>query len=187
MKTKFMLVAVMAVASAVFAGNPNPKVAVINQKQTGTFKVIYEGVKAGKVKLNILDSKGAVVYAETMNNVSGFIRPVNFRGLAFGEYTIQIVDGTSTEATKVTYANESVAQNVHVAKTKEEGKYLVAASNFANETINVSIYDGDDKLVHTENVTVNGTIGLVFNLKEIQGTPTFEVSDASGAVKKIKY
>jgi len=186
MKTKFMLVAVIAmVASVAFATEPNAKVAVVSQKQTGTYKVIYNG--EGKVKLNIRNTAGETIFAETINTTKGFIRPVNFAGLEFGEYTIEIADAAGKQIQKIQYQAETIAKNVHVAKIGEDGKYLLAVAGKEAEQINVKIFDGENNLVHDKNITVNGNLGLVYNLKQVSGTPTFEVTDNAGVVKTIKY
>lgn len=189
MKTKSILIAALAmVASVAFATEPTSKVVVINQKQAGTYKVIYEGAQQGKVKMNIRNSSGETVFTETINGLNGFIRPVNFSGLEFGEYTIEIADAAGKQTQTVNYQNTAVvAKNVHVAKIGAEAKYLLAVANPGSEQINVKIFDGENNLVHNETVTVNGSLGLVYNLKEVAGTPTFQVSDNSGAVKTIKY
>jgi hypothetical protein len=186
MKTKSMLVAVIAmVASVAFATEPNPKVAVVGQKQSGTYKVIYGG--EGKVKMNIRNSAGETLFTETITSSNGFIRPVNFSGLEFGEYTIEIADAAGKQVQKVQYQSAAIAKDIHVAKINEEGKYLLAVANKNAEKINVKIFDGENNLVHNENVTVNGSLGLVYNLKQISGTPTFEVTDNTGAVKTVQY
>ncbi len=55
MKTKLMVSALLLVALvtgiAVAADPVGPKVVIVNQKESGVFKVIYEGVKAGRVNL----------------------------------------------------------------------------------------------------------------------------------------
>jgi len=188
MNTKSMLVAAIAmVASVAFATEPNPKVVVIGQKQSGTYKVIYEGAKQGKVKMNIRNSAGETLFTETIASSNGFIRPVNFTGLEFGEYTIEIADAAGKQIQKVQYQSAAVAKNVHVAKVNGEGKYLLAVANKNAEQINVKIFDGENNLVHDQNVTVNGNLGLVYNLKQISGAPTFEVTDNTGVVKTVKY
>jgi len=186
MKTKFMLVAVIAmVASVAFATEPNAKVAVVGQKQAGTYKVIYNG--EGKVKMSIFDDKGEVIFMETISTTKGFVRPVNFSGLAFGEYTIEIADASGKQIQKIQYIGTEAAKNVHVAKLSENGKYLFTVSNKKSELINVRIFDGENNLIHDQNLTVNGDLGLVYNLKQVSGTPTFEVTDNTGVVKTVRY
>jgi len=187
MKTKSILIVAIALVSSVAFAQTSPKVAVISQKQSGTFKVIYEGSTQGKVKMNIRNSSGETVFTETINGLTGFIRPVNFTGLKFGEYTIEIADAVGKQSQVVNYQSPVFAKNVHVAKVGTEGKYLLAVANPGTEKINVKIFDGENNMVHDETVIVNGSLGLVYNLKQVAGAPTFEVTDNSGAVKTIQY
>ena len=189
MKAKLMLVAVVMLVSIVtFGKDPvTPRLVVVNQKSTGVFKVIYEGENKAEVKLNIIDAKGSVVFTETLKSVDGFIRPVNFTGMKPGQYTIEVVDANGKQVQTVSYKNETSITNVHVAKIAEEGKYLLAVANAAAEEINVKIFDGFNNLVHDENMQVSGSLGLVYNLQKVVGTPTFEVTDKTGNVRTIKY
>ena len=165
----------------------NPKVVVVNQKESGVFKIIYEGAKTGNVDMKIYDQSGKLVFAETIKNLNGFSQPVNFQGMKPGEYVIEINDGEGKTAQKIAYKNESVVKTVHVAKISDDAKYLVALANQGEEKINVKIFDGANNLVHDENLLVKGNFGLVYNLQKIAGTPTFEVTDKTGNVKTIKY
>lgn len=189
MKTKSMLVAVMMLVSIVtIAKDPvTPRLVVVTQKSAGTFKVIYEGEKKGSVKMNILNANGTLVYTETMKSVDGFIRPVNFSQMTPGQYTIEIIDANGKNVQLVNYATETSTTSVHVAKISEEGKYLLAVANSGAEEINVKIFDGANNLVHNESVMVKGSLGLVYNLKQVAGNPTFEVTDKLGAIKTVRY
>ena len=183
MKTKNSILTalmVVLVSGMAFAMDPgNPKLVVINQK-SGVFKVIYEGAKAGKVTLKIYDSEKNVVFAEDQKNANGFIRPVNFDGMKSGEYTIEIADAFGKHTQKVTYGKTASIKRAHIAKTSQEGKYLLAVANRGNEVIHINIYDGSNNLVHTEQVAIDGDFGKVYDLKRVAGVPTFEVSDKSG-------
>jgi len=181
MKTKnVLLIALMAVSVSVLAANEplNSRIAVLNQK-TGVFKVIYEGGKAGTVTLTISDNVGNVVFREGIKTVGGFIRPVNFSGMERGLYTVTVADESGEQTQTINYENDAVVKNVHIAKIGEDGRYLLAVAN-GTEPINVRIYDGENNLVHSENLAVNGDFGLVFNLKQVTGTPSFEVTDNTG-------
>jgi hypothetical protein len=184
MKTKLMIVALMLALSAgvALATDPvRPKVVVVNQKESGMFKVIYEGGKAGKVNLKIYDATGSVVFHETLTGVDGFIRPVNFRGMNPGEYTIEVSDASGKQIQKVNYALEKSVTAVHVARIGSEDKYLLAVANQgAEEPIQVKIFDGSGNLVHNTTIVVKKNFGLVYNLKNVAGVPTFEVTDAKG-------
>ena len=188
MKTKSVLLAVFMSASVLaFANEPvNSKLAVVNQKESGIFKLIYKSEDKGSVKLNILDNSGAVVYQETFKSVGGFVRPVNFTGMEHGEYTIEIVDNTGKSVQKVNYAEKATISKVRIVKTPEAGKYLLAVANEGIDEVNVKIYNGASELVHNETLSINGNFGLIYNLKQITGQPTFTVTDKTGTIQIIK-
>ena len=187
MKTTSILIAALMMISAVaLADEPGaPKLVVVSQKESGLFKVIYENPKSSKVKMTILNSDGDALYAESIKVNEGFIVPVNFNGLASGEYSIEVTDGTAKQIQKVSYNTSAKAQRVHVAKlTNEVNKYLLSVAS--EGAINVRILDGANNIIHEQDLKVNGALGLVYNLKSVT-SPTFEVTDGQGNVKTIKY
>lgn len=187
MKTKSVVFALMMafVSVAALAADPvGPKMVVVNQKDPATFKVIYEGSQTGKLTLRILDSEGKKVVTEIISGVEGFMRTVNFAGMEAGDYTIEVSGVNGKQSKKVTYQPVAEGSSIHVAKLASDNKYLLAVAN-AKE-VNVKIYDGTNTLVHDQNVTVNGSIGLVYNLSKISGAPKFEVSSATGT-KVVRY
>jgi hypothetical protein len=183
MKTKsVLLVALVAMSVSTVLASSEPlssKVVVLNQ-ESGIYKVIYESAKAGRVTLTISDKTGNVVFKEGIRTVNGFIRPVNFKGMDEGVYTIAIADESGEQIQTVNYQNDSAVKSAHIAKIAEDGKYLLAVASTGAGQINVRIFDGDNNLVHNQNVTVNGDFGLVYNLKQVAGTPSFEVTDSTG-------
>jgi len=188
MKTKLMvsaLIVALVTGIAVAADPVGPKVVIVNQKESGVFKVIYEGVKAGRVNLKISDEAGVILFNETISGVNSFMRPLNFKGMAPGEYTIEVSDAYGKNVQIVNYTNEQPASAVHVSKISGDSRYLLAVEN--EKEINVRIFDGLNKLVHDKNLVVNGSLGLVYNLKSVVGIPTFEVTDNSGNTKVIRF
>jgi hypothetical protein len=180
------MAAVLMSTVALADGPGTPKLVVLSQKEAGLFKVIYDNPSSKQVKMTILNSDGEALYTESIKATDGFILPVNFKGMTPGEYSIEIADGSAKQVQKVRYLNSVKAQRIHVAKlTNEANKYLLSVAN--EGSINVRILDGANNIIHDQDVSVNGSIGLVYNLKAIEGTPTFEVTDQSGAVKTIRY
>lgn len=110
MKTKSLLLAALVVLGAftAVAGNdPNKTgLATVNSKP-GVYKLIYEGEKSTTVTLTIFNSNGRVVYTETLHNIKGFIRPVNFNGMYSDTYTIQVTSENQKAEAKVDYAKKS--------------------------------------------------------------------------------
>lgn len=194
MKTKNTVLALVAVfASALtFATNPS-KMAVIGQENSGTFKVIYQGETAGKVTLKVYNSNNEEIFAETINGLNGFIRPLNFEGLKSGVYTIEINDANGKQVQKVSFsandhkiaAKETSITGVHVSRLRD-GKYLVSVANQGAEKINIRIFDINNNLVYDEYHTATNGLGLVYNLKEVAGTPVFMITDAAGKNHTVK-
>jgi hypothetical protein len=178
----------MITGVAAAADPVRPTVVVVNQKESGIFKVIYKGDKVAKVNMKIYDAQGSLVFSEMVSGVDGFIRPVNFNGMNPGEYTIEVTSESGKEIQKIKYEIAQSVNAVHVAKMTDANKYLLAvAKPGSEEKINVSIYDGDNNIVHHETLTVKDNLGLVYNLKNVKGQPTFEITDNTGASKIIRY
>jgi uncharacterized protein (DUF2141 family) len=189
MKAKSIVLASAMVLASIFtyAIDPsNSQFVVVNQKEAGLFKVIYQGTTEQAVVMKIYGQGGKVVFAETFKSVKGFALPVNFTGMEAGEYIIEVADENGKKLQKVSYGKETNVEAIHISKVKEEGKYLFAVRSNGAEEINVRIFDGNNNLVHSENRTINGNFGLVYNLQSVTGTPTFEVTDNAGTVKVIK-
>lgn len=182
-----IIAALVLISSVAFADEPGaPKLVVLSQKESGLYKVIYENSKTTRVKMTILNSNGEALYNESIRVNDGFIVPVNFKGLTPGEYSIEVTDGAGKQVQKVTYLENNRAQRIHVARlTSEANKYLLSVA--AEGVVNVRILDGASNIIHDSSLTVPGSLGLVYNLKGIEGNPTFEVTDATGMVKTIRY
>jgi len=188
MKTKVMLaIAVCLIGSAAYAQeSAASKFVVVGQGKPAVYKAAYHNPEASRLKFNIFNAAGNKVYSEALN-VNGFVRDINFKGMKDGEYTLEISDNTGTYVQKVTYVRASPA-TIHVAKiAKGENKYLLSVANDESAEISVRILDGDNNLVYTQSLAVNGSVGLVYDLASVQGSPTFEVTDSNGAFRTIKY
>jgi hypothetical protein len=190
MKTKSILViAIALIASVAFANGPgNPKLSVVNVKDAGIFKVIYENPASEKIRMTITDADGKTLFNESVKIATGFVRAVNFKGMTPGEYKIEITDNKAIYTETVHYSLASTVKGVHVAKLNNANdKYLLSIANEGTEQVNVRIFDGSNNVIHDQNLAVVGDLGLVYNLKAVIGNPTFEVTDQSGRVKTIRY
>jgi hypothetical protein len=193
MKTRSLFIAAIVIVSSVAAafGKEEPANAkgmvVVPVKNSEVFKVIYKGENTGKVKLNVY-SGSQVVFSETFNHTDGFIRPLNFSGLKPGAYTVEVVDAFGKKSENIMFATKESKKNVHVSRIPgSTGKYLVALAGFETEVVRVNIYDGDNNLVHSEAKSLDGDAAKLFNIKQVSGGVTFEVSDANGFTKVIRF
>jgi hypothetical protein len=193
MKTKSLFIAALVVFSAAVSalGKEDPSnvgLAVINVKGTEVYKIVYKGETTGKVKVNIYNATGAVVFTETLSKVDGFILPLNFNGLQFGEYTVELIDAAGKKLEKVSYLPKGKSiKNIHVAKVgNEEGKYIVAVSNDGAEVIDVKIYDNANNLIYNQTETINGDFAKIYSIKNLTVGFTLEVTDKTGYTKTVK-
>lgn len=195
MKIRSLFIAALVVVSAnvMALGKEEPAnnkgLAVVPVKGAEVFKVIYKAENAGKIKLNIYNTKSELVFTETFTGTDGFICPLNFSGLQFGEYTIELIDATGKRTEKVNYQPASASpKNVHISKlANENGKFLVSVSSTGSEQINVKIYDAANNLVHSENKTVDGNFAQLYTVKNVTGSLTFEVTDKAGNTKTVRF
>ena len=121
-----------------------------------------------------------------MGSVGGFIRPLNFSGLAFGEYTIELTDASGKKTEKVSYQPTKSTTNVHVAKLAQADKFLLSVTNGGKETITVKIFDEANNLVHVSSKEVTGDYAQLFSVKDIAGV-TFEISNNAGALRTLRF
>ncbi len=185
---KNVLVAVVMLASSVaFADAPYSKFAVVAAKESSVFKVIYQSAEAGNVSLTIYNADGSIVYSETLKGVEKFIRPVNFGGMIAGDYKIEISDANGKQAQNVSVGKEirkASLKGVHVAKVVNTDKYLLSVANDGAEQVIVRILDAANNIVFTETVAASADFAKVYNLKDVNGNPTFEIS-SNGVVTTI--
>jgi len=189
MKKNVLVVLALAVGAAAFAIDPvNPKLVVITNKNAGVFKVIYDGAQSGTVKMNVLNTAGKVVFSETIRCAEGFVQPLNFSGMKKGEYTIEVIDAGGRQVHQVKYEGEESTLNVHVARVNPtESKYLVALASREAGSVYVRIFDGNNAQVHEQTLKVAGEFGVVYNLKQVTGAPTFEITDSKGITKVVRF
>jgi hypothetical protein len=192
MNTKSLYIAALIVmAGAVTAvGKDEPRnagLAVVPVKGSEVFKVIYKGESSARVKLNVYNSSSQVIFSETVNSNGGFIRPLNFSGLTFGEYTIELTDASGKKSEKVSYQPAKPESQVHISKLTEAGKYLLSVAHNENEIVTVRIFDEANNLLFSDTRSDAGDFAKLYSLKNVVGTVTFEVSDNSGRIKTATF
>lgn len=106
MKTKSLLFAAFFTIGSLTALADNDPIhtglRVLNGN-SGVYKMVYEGEKSSSVNITIYNSKGILVYKETVRSIRGFIRPVNFKGMKADTYTIMVNSGRRKEEAQITY------------------------------------------------------------------------------------
>ena len=184
MKTKSFLTALLMVIGVAVV---SAQTVAVEKKSSNVFKITYKDETAGKVEMSIFNAAGTEVFAETFKDVKSFARPLNFSGMEHGEYTVELVANNGKKVEKINYTLESSLKNVHLARIANESRYVLAVTSAGTEPINVKIFDSANQLVLDENKNSNNGFATVYNLKNLTGAFTFEVSDQSGNTKTIRY
>jgi len=191
MKKMYVLLLAVLFSTAVFAGgtfeNPGAaKSVAVMKKGESVFNLIYKGTVSCNVKVAIYDAKNKLVFAETVKKKDGFARPYNFDGLAEGDYTIEVSDLNGTHVEKISYRkpHDELIQVVKLAGADD--RYLLTVAGNGDDKISINIFDENLDLVHHEIKSINKDFGQIYNLKNLKGRITFEVTGDRGS-KTIRY
>jgi hypothetical protein len=192
MKTKSMILSALVVMSVVFSATAKEPstagFAVVPVSGSSVYKVVYKSENVGKVKLSLYNASAQLIFSESLNSKTGFIRPLNFDGLTSGEYTIEIEDATGKQTEKVSFAPvKSSVKFVHVSKlASEEGKYLLSVVGNSNNVVSIRIFNGSD-LIFNESKEISNEFAQVYNVKAFTGNLSFEVTDSTGNVSTVNF
>ena len=187
MKTRSIVLAALLLVSASGAfANADPStaaLAVVSARGSEVVKVIYKGSN-GKVKLNIYDAASKLVFTESRNVQQGFILPLNFASLSAGTYTVELVDASGAKSETINYQPAKEATAVHVVKLNQDGKYLLSVAS-ATESVTIRIYDANSNVIHTSAKQAEGGFAQIFNIQNLEGGCTFEVTNAAGVATLV--
>jgi hypothetical protein len=206
MKMKSYLISLLLLVGLGVQANDNVApdnigMAVIHVNGSEIVKVVYKGETKNSVTLSVLDANGNLVYTESFAKTSGFIRPLNFEGLKYGEYTVVLEDTHGINKQRISY-NQYVAKNdldrmetketvntsIHIAQLKTgEKKFLVAVNNNVGGELIVKIYDNFDNLIHEELQTIKNTFAQVYDLKNVSGKIKIKVEGKNGSKAVASY
>jgi hypothetical protein len=148
--------------------------------------VFYKGETSGTVKVSIYNAKGHIVWNETFKNRDNFMRPYNFSSLPNGEYSFIVTDEKGKHIERVTHSiGRSISKSHLSVLDKKEQKYLLTVPNHGAESLTVKIFDEDENLVYKNVEPVSGDFGKVYDLENIHGVVTFEITDTKGKMDRI--
>ena len=191
MRTKSIyLVALLLMGAVATFGKDDPTsgMAVLSAKGTDVFRVVYKTETASNVKVKLYNANGDIIHSASINNTTGFILPLNLGKLNYGEYRLELTDANGKHIERIAYQNVIPVDNIRVARlTTAEDKFMVSVMSAKSETVTVKIFDSYYNLLHTEVKSVSGDFAQVYNVKNLTGACTFEVSDETGRVKTVQF
>jgi hypothetical protein len=183
-----VLVAIGNAAVAMPAEDPAPASGVGIMKKGKTFHVFYKAAKLSDVKIFIRNERNDLVFTETIRKTDGFVRPYNFTQLEEGNYSVEVVDCSHRQVQKITHETKPSEKLMHVVRVSPaENKFLLTVSNKVHNIISVKIYAGKHQLVYEEMLETANDFAKLYNLNQIDGDFSFEITDGEGNVKVLSY
>jgi hypothetical protein len=180
LKSLALVLIPLTICTAYIAGgSEKPSLSVIRKDSSSVYMVNYSDRTPGKVTLTIRDPQGNLLVKRQIQNKTGFVMPVNLSSVAQGIYTVYTDNGTEKQKIEINYNNDTAPTYSRIVNLGES-RYLFTTTHVGKETITITIYDGNDVQVFKENRVVDGVYSTIYNLKGVTGSPSFEVSEASG-------
>lgn len=173
-----ILVAAMLTSAVSLCYAGNPSLEVKNHPGSPTYNVTYKNDKKCNVKFIVRDENGKLLLMDKLQNVSSFAIPVSFEDKLTGKFTICVDNGQTVVEKQI-----EVTQNSKIVTrvTKlSENRYVVSAAGGHDQKLLIRVYDPQGNLRAFEERITEGSLSVLFNTKNIEGTPTFVVSDLTG-------
>ena len=165
---------------------PNSPLGTSIIKKGALVKLFYRGEHSGKVKVTIYDENGTVVFKEVVENHEHFMRPYNFSSLPYGEYTIQIADENGTRIEKVEHGVSKKKRPANLWRLNpDSNKYMLSVPRNGSDELVVKIYDERNTVIYQETARMSGDFAKVYDLSQVKGAHTFEITDNNGGVRRL--
>ena len=161
-------------SASLFAADPAATFELVNQRGSSIYKVVYKAVGTGKAVLNITGKQG-LVFSEVVTYTNGFVYPIDFKGMAKGEYTVEVLGkGAKFKETVSLVENKPLAY-VRVSEQPNQKELLTITSEVPSEFI-IRVYDKDDNEVFWTVESINDRYGVVLNVSNLEKGYSIEVT-----------
>ena len=182
MKTRFVVLAIICMFSITNQSNasdPTPWFTISRNEVSGVYLIKYTGSKTSNTTVTIKDSRGNEISSTIVRAVRDFTMPINLSSVSEELYTIQIDNGTEKVIQTLNYTNDKAPTYTHVTNLGNKN-YLFTASHAGIEKVLIAISDGNGVVVFQENKTIKGDVAFLFDLTNVFGQPTFDITEESG-------
>jgi len=177
--TLFTLICLFSSTIYSNAFDPTPWFTISRNETSGVYLIKYTGSKTGNVTVKIKDSKGNEISSTVVYAVRDFSMPINLSSVSEELYTIQIDNGVDKVVQTLNYTNSKLPTYTHVVNLGNK-HYLFSVSHAGTEDVLIVISDGNGVAVFKENKKIKGDIAFIFDLTNVFGQPTFDITEESG-------
>jgi len=190
MKTTLSIIGVlMLISSVVLAGGienptkPSSNVAII--KSNSGVKVIYKAEDACQVKISIYDNDNKEIFSEEVKAKASFMRPYNLDNMPEGDYRIVVKDADETSESIVNTSKSRESALIGLVRASDD-RYLITLTSPVKTDIFLKLTDEFSNVIHTEKLAVDGNLSKLFNLKNVAGSVTAELTSEEGLSKTLQ-
>lgn len=185
MKKIYALITGVLVSTLVFASgrDESPKetsgMAVVKKGST-SFKLIYKSELASDVDVKIFNASNNLVFAETIKNSTGFIRPYDFGKLDEGGYTIKVDNGSGEMMKNVQYQTDKARLVAQVIRISDK-KMLLTVPGCCEDNLTIRILNQEGETIFRRcDNKVSGDFAEVFDVSHLKGLVSFEITNRRG-------
>jgi len=179
----------MLISSVVLAGGienptkPSSNVAII--KSNSGVKVIYKAEDACQVKISIYDNDNKEIFSEEVKAKASFMRPYNLDNMPEGDYRIVVKDADETSESIVNTSKSRESALIGLVRASDD-RYLITLTSPVKTDIFLKLTDEFSNVIHTEKLAVDGNLSKLFNLKNVAGSVTAELTSEEGLSKTLQ-
>jgi hypothetical protein len=184
-KTFLIFGALLLLSSVVLAGGiDNPVVPsnmAIVKTSTGA-RIFYTTEKNSEVHVRIYNADEREVLSDVIKSKASFSRLYNLINLPEGEYRVVMEDESGIREERFSTRKE-VEVLSSIIYAKELQKCLVTLFTQNDTDVSVTLLDSNNNVLASDGLTVNGQASRLFNLDQLVGPITVQVSDGNGVVR----
>lgn len=176
--------AILLASASLFAADPAATVELVNQKGSTIYKVVCKLPGSGKAYVKVSNGFD-VLLSETVNFTNGFAYPLDFKGMASGQYIVEVL--TKDTRFKQTIALENTKPVAYVRSTEQPGKrHLLTITSQVPAEFTIRIFDKYFNEVFTKIETVKSEYGVVLNMANLGAGYSFEITESTGDINVIR-
>lgn len=186
MKTKLIasVMAILLTSASLFAVDSAATVTLLNQKGSSVYKIVYKATGSGSALLKITDKNG-LVYSERFTFTNGFTLPVDFKGMAAGAYTVEVVSKGFKFKQAITHVKSTPAAYVRVTEQANAKQLLTISTPIAAE-FRIRVLDNANNELFSTTESIANNYATLINVAQVAGPCNVEVTELAGAVAVIR-
>lgn len=147
----------------------NEKV-VINTTEQGLYNLVYKTANSGDYKVNIYNKDGKLVLKENFKSEKSFSKVYNFRNMAYGTYTMEIINSSTEKVIREIIHESSHKLKVDISSLKEEGKLHLVVKGVNSKPVTVILLDAFDRPLFNEVINEKTDFQKFYNVTKLSSS-----------------